>query len=124
MFSSFSISAFLVNLGTALVLWLLFSYSNQYVTEFIKNVSRALLSRVPWLGNIVSSKYYGYVVAAALAFWAANNFGVDFLSYFRTLENLDPTVLMIINTVLMALGANGVNDGRITLQAPPRRASS
>lgn len=112
-----AISPFIVKLVTAIVLFLLFAFTNEYATGFVKGISRGLLAKVPYLGKLVRSKYFGVVVAVLLAWQVTNGFGVSLADAFDTLANIDPALLTFIDAAVIAMGANAVHDGKITLSS-------
>jgi len=111
------ISPFIVKVVTVIFVFLLLAFTNEYATNFVKGIARGLLSRVPYLSKLVGSKHFGVVVAVLLAWQVTNGFGVDLASAFDSLANIDPALLSLVDAAIIAMGANAVHDGKITLSS-------
>lgn len=110
-----TISPLIVKIVTVVFLFLLFAFTNEYATNFVKGIARGLLGRVPYLDKLVGSKYFGIVVAVLLAWQITNGFGVSLADAFDTLAGIDPNLLNLVDAALIAMGANAVHDGKISL---------
>jgi len=119
LFTSKEFVPFLVLLVGMFLLWYALSHGNAYVTETVKKLFRWVFGDVKWIGDVVSSSNFGYFIAALLAYFASFRFGFDVFGVFDLFGGLDPTVLGILNAVLLSLGSNMANDGSLPIPKLP-----
>lgn len=99
---------------SAFLVFLVYSYVNQYGTEAVKKLLRSVLGKMGFLGDFLARPEFGYLVALLGAFLLSASTGVNLVEIIPNLDTLPPETAQLVNWFLIAMGSNAVNDGAIS----------